>query len=64
MEEAQNQEDVERLNTISMLNKDILFTKDSIKSIEETIREANEEIAKAKEHLEKMTFKNLTLSFK
>ena len=30
-----------------MLDQDILYTKDSIRSVEETIREANEDIAKA-----------------
>lgn len=46
-EQAENEREIERKNTVAMLNKDILFTKDSIKCVEETIREANEDIAKA-----------------
>ena len=46
-EQAQNRKELERHNTVCMLNKDILYTKDLIQSVEETIREANEEIAKA-----------------
>ena len=34
MEEAQHEKDQDRLNTISMLNKNILFTKYLIKSVE------------------------------
>ena len=37
MEQAQYETDQERLSTISMLNKDILFSKDSIECVEETI---------------------------
>ena len=40
-----------------MLNKDILFSKDSVKSVQETIRGANEEMRHLKTHLQRMTIK-------
>ena len=45
--QAENEREIERKNTVAMLNKDVLFTKDSIKCVEETIREANKDTAKA-----------------
>lgn len=38
---------LEKENTIVSINQDIIFVKDSIKNVEETIREANNDIAKA-----------------
>ena len=43
-EQAENEREIERKNTVAMLNKDVLFIKDSIKCDEETIREVNEDI--------------------
>ena len=40
-----------------MLNKDILFSKDSVKSVQETIRGANKEMRHLKTHLQRMTIK-------
>ena len=46
-EQAENEREMERKSTVAVLNKDIMFMKDSIKCAEETIREGSEDIAKA-----------------
>ena len=64
-EQAENETEIERKNTVAMLNKDILFMKDSNKCVEETITETNEDIVKAlKDKLKKQDFQKPIQSFK
>ena len=46
-EKAFSEKEVEKGNTISMINKYIEYIKDSIRNVEETLREANDDIAKS-----------------
>ena len=43
-EKAFSEKEVEKGNTISMINKDIEYIKNSIRNVEETLREANDDI--------------------
>ena len=64
-EKAFSEKEVEKGNTISMINKDIEYIKDSIRNVEETLRETNDDIAKSLEViLEKRTFKKPILLFR
>ena len=46
-DKASLEQQQERQNTIILINQDISFTKESIKNLEETLREANDQIAKS-----------------
>ena len=46
-EKAFSEKEVEIGNTISMINKDIEYIKDSIRNVEETLRGANDDIFKS-----------------
>ena len=46
-EKAFSEKQVEKGNTISMINKDIEYIKDSIRNVEEALRESSDDIAKS-----------------
>ena len=46
-DKASLEQQQERENTIVLINQDISYTKESIKYLEETLREANDQIAKS-----------------